>query len=587
MAQQRSSQGIVQRTVQRITRHLGALPARRVTWGLVGVFSLWALLDVFVFKLSGGLAKSSFDAMVRARVYAASPDPRIVIIDIDEATLARMAPEFGRWPWPRDTLATVLAHLERQQPAAIVWDVVFSDADRLNPGGDAAFNEAARRSTHSHFSVVRLPDAIDASSQITRAVLPGLWLANGLGPGGALPQGAAPATVALIAPALPAIAVSRLGFNNGYVDPDGVLRRYRYVEPLADGSAIQSIALSVMGSINAANNIANYEYGTQGRGEIQAKNELIAWRKHGNAYPRVPFADVFAQAEGAKPVGSGSGFAEKVIIIGSTAPSLHDIHPTPLSPTMAGVDSLATALDNGLNQRRLRELPPGVQAGLAIALCVGLALWVQFKSAASLAPALLALPAALLGISYLSLNGLPLFLDLHVAAGVALAFLAVLRVWSSLRRKHWCSLAPHWAGGQGGPDGLHAPVPLAVWAWERQGAWLEAPLDRLIDAIERHAPQCRVVVCDARVTWPSTLRWPELARFCAVVGPHAAVRAAQTSLAPARARLALRWGEPVWLNIGADREKLANAVLGAWSALQKTATSGDRSEAKMGVTLEA
>ena len=548
---------------RRITRRLGPLPAKRVTWGLVLVFSAWALLDVFVFKVSSGLAKSSYDAMVRARVFAARADPRIVIIDIDEATLSRMAREFGRWPWPRDTLATVLDHVERQQPAAIVWDILFSDADRLSPGGDAAFNEAARRSLHSHFSVVRLPGTLDAASQITQAALPGLWLAL------AAPSSAAPAAtplvpVALIPPALPAIAAARLGFNNGYVDPDGVLRRYRYVEPLADGSAIQSIAMSV---INATNKIANYAHSTTAIGVFDRKHAndgLIAWRKHASAYPHVPFADVFAQAEGGKPLAGLQTFAGKVVIIGSTAPSLHDIHPTPLSPTMAGVDSLATALDNGLNQRHLRELPPGVQAGIAVALCAGLALWVQFKSVASLAPALLGLPVALLGISYLSLNGSPVFLDLHVAAGVALAFLAVLRVWNSLRRKYWCSPPPD-------ADGLAQP--LAIWAWERQGAWLETPLDRLIDAVERHAPRCRVVASDARVTWPSTLRWPELARFCAVVGPHDAVLAAQGALAPACRRLALRSGALVVVDFPADREKLANSVLAAWATLQKTATS--------------
>ena len=565
---------------KRITRRLGALPAKRVTWGLVLLFSAWALLDVFVFKLSGGLAKPSYDAMVRARVFAARPDPRIVIIDIDEATLSRMAREFGRWPWPRDTLATVLDHVERQQPAAIVWDILFSDADRLSPGGDAAFNEAARRSPHSHFSVVRLAGSLDAASQITQAALPGLWLsaqpaptapapappasAPAPAPASASAPAGPPATVALIPPALPAIAAARLGFNNGYVDPDGVLRRYRYVEPLADGSAIQSIALSVVNTINKE---AYYAQPTRAIGIFEGKNGkdgLIAWRKHASAYPHVPFADVFAQAEGGKPLASLPTFAGKVVIIGSTAPSLHDIHPTPLSPTMAGVDSLATALDNGLNQRHLRELPPGAQAGFAVALCVGLALWVQFKSVASLAPALLALPGALLGISYLSLNGSPLFLDLHVAAGVALAFLAVLRVWSSLRRKYWCSPPPS-------PVGLAQP--LAVWPWERQGAWLEAPLDRLIDAVERHAPLCRVVVSDARVTWPSTLRWPELARFCAVVGPHDAVLAAQGALAPACSRLALRSGSLLVVDFPAEREKLANSVLTAWSTLQKTATS--------------
>lgn len=565
---------------KRITRALGVLPAKRVTWGLVLVFSAWALLDVFVFKVSGGLAKPSYDAMVRARLFAASPDPRIVIIDIDEATLSRMAREFGRWPWPRDTLATVLEYVERQQPAAIVWDILFSDADRLSPGGDAAFNEAARRSLYSHFSVVRLAVALDAASQITQAALPGLWLAGpptrgsatatapapapATGAGAGTPEATPLTPVALIPPALPALAAGRLGFNNGYVDPDGVLRRYRYVEPLADGSAIQSIAMSVM---KTTNKIADYAYYTGATGLFDGKyaeNGLIAWRKHASAYPHVPFADVFAQAEGGKPLASLPALAGKVVIIGSTAPSLHDIHPTPLSPTMAGVDSLATALDNGLNQRQLRELPPAVQAGFAVALCAALALWVQFKSVASLAPALLALPAALLGISYLSLNGLPVFLDLHVAAGVALAFLAVLRVWNSLRRKYWCSPPL---------EGDAQAQPLAVWPWERQGAWLEAPLDRLIDAVERHAPLCRVVVSDARVTWPSTLRWPELARFCAVVGPHDAVLAAQGALAPACKRLALRSGSLQVVDFPADREKLANSVLAAWSTLQKTATS--------------
>ena len=633
---QRIRQDIVQRPVRQITRQitrwLGGLPARRVTWALVAVFSVWALLDVFAFKLAGGLTKSSYDAMVRSRFYVASADPRIVIIDIDEATLARMAPEFGRWPWPRDTLATVLVHLERQQPAAIVWDVLFSDADRLSPGGDAAFNEAAKRSPHSHFSVVRLPTALDSASQITRSNLPGLWLPGPIAlgsttvmdspavtessPAVTAPSPAVtapsagfsaslvpskPATVALIAPALPAfpaLTASRLGFNNGHVDADGVLRRYHFLEPLADGSAIQSIALSAINAVlstssnlsSTPNNIANYLYKTWASGIFESKNDLMTWRRYSNAYPRVPFADVFLQAEGGKPLALVPGFAGKVVIIGSTAPSLHDIHPTPLSPTMAGVDTLATALDNGLNQRFVRELPPAVQAGLAIVLCMALALWVQFKSAVSLAPALFALPAALLGISYLSLNGSPVFLDLHVAAGVALAFLTVLRVLCALRRKHWCTVAQDSlerpvAPGPSSPPATAAPLaaqasvattaPLSIWPWERQGAWLEAPLDRLIDAVERHAPECRIVVCDARITWPATLRWPELARFCAIVGPPEAVQAAQTTLMPACQRLAIRTGEPQVLDAGTDRDKLAKAVLNAWAVLQNSATTGN------------
>lgn len=542
---------------QGIINRIGALPASRVTWSLALVFSVWVLLDVFVFKVTGGLAQSSFDAMVRARMVAAAPDPRIVIIDIDEASLLRMGKEFGRWPWPRDTLATVLEHIERQVPAAIVWDITFSDVDRLSPGGDAAFNEAAAHSPHSHFSVVRLPKGNDAASQISRDALPGLWLAPAWRPAGG-PVTVKSATVALIPPALPAVAESRLGFNNGYVDSDGVLRRYRYLEPLPDGGAIQSLPLSVARIMNPAAFDASVR---RARGMSEPRNELISWRKSTDAYPRVSFADVFAQAEGEEPLEAVPGFAGKLVIIGATAPGLHDIHPTPLSSMQTGVDSLAVVIDNILNQHHISELPRFLQAALAIALCVGLALWVQFKSVASLAPAILALPVALLGISYLSLNGLPLFVDLHLAAGLALAFLAVLRFWSALRRNYWCT------------PPAHSTRSMALWSWERSDAWLEGSLDRLIDVLERHAPTCRVVVCDASVNWPSTLRWPELARFAALVGPQDAILTARNQLEPELMRLAQRHGEIVTLASPFDRERLASEAFKAWSMLQNSSAS--------------
>ena len=533
---------------QRLLDRIGALPTRRVTWGLVLLFSVWVVLDVFIFKVTGGLAKSSFDAMVRARVYVAAPDPRIVIVDIDEASLARMTKEFGRWPWPRDTLATVLDHVESQAPAAIVWDVLFSDADRISPGGDTAFNEAVRRSTHSHFSVVRLPKMNDKLSQVTEVDLPSLWVAP------ALKVASGSATVALIPPALPAVAASRLGFNNGYVDDDGVLRRYRYLESLADGSAIQSLPLSVLRALDPpAYDAYLAKFGGSFLGDL---DELIAWRREGPAYPHVSFADVFDQADSGKPLALVPSFAGKIVIVGATAPSLHDIHATPLSSMQAGVDSLAAALDNLLNQRHLAELPRWLQAFFAVALCVGLAVWGQLKSIASLAPALLVLPAALLGMSYLSLNGSPMFVDLHLAAGLALLFLALLRYWNTLRRNYWCS-APAFG------------TPLAIWPLVRQDAWLEAPLDRLIDAVERYAPECRVVVCDFNEGGLATPRWPELARFAAVVGPHEVLMTVRPELQPVLQRLASRCSEPVLSQACNTREQLADGVLSAWHAFNK------------------
>lgn len=544
-----------------LTLRVGSLPAGRVTWALVLLFVVWVLVDVLLLRVSGGLAQSSFDAMVRARLYAAAPDPRIVIVDIDEASLLRMSREFGRWPWPRDTLAAVLEHIEKQQPAAVVWDVVFSDVDRLSPGGDAAFNAAALRSAHSHFSVVRLPPKNDVLSQITRKELPGLWL-----PGPAVGVGAS--TVALITPALPAVAAARLGYNNGYVDSDGVLRRFRYAEVLGDGGTIQSLPLSVADAVNPA--AAHLRQ--QGVSSVfRPAGELVAWRKTANSYPLVSFADVFAQADGGVPLKPVPGFAGKVVIIGATAPSLHDVHPTPLSPMQTGVDSLATVIDNALNDRHLAELPRWLQALLAAALCVGIALWVRVSSAASLAPALVLLPASLLGISYLSLNGLPVFVDLNLAAGLALIYLAALRVWTGWRRQYWSRVAD--GDGQTGDGGV-AAAPQAIWAWHSEAPWQDAALDRLIDAIETHAPGCRVITPDINVSWPATLHWPELAGYVAITGPQAALESASEVLAQAIRNIdRLGRVHSAGLKIlpsPTSRHTLCVEAMAAWAALAKT-----------------
>jgi adenylate cyclase len=515
---------------RRITTGLGALPASRVTWGLALVFCVWALLDLFVLRVSGGLANSTYDTMVRARFHAAAPDPRLVIIDIDEASLALMGKEFGRWPWPRDTLATVLDYVEKQNAQAIAWDILFSDADRLSPGGDKAFDEAAKRSAHSHFAVVRLPAEYDRQSKVNRELLPQLWLPATVSiTAPYTPTGGS--TVALIPPVLPAVAASKLGYNNGYADADGVLRRYRMLETLPDGGQIQSLAVSVARALSlntpdsiACNALFKCENSLFGH---QTSDALMVWRAKANSYPRLPFAKVFAAAEGAASGPALPSLAGKIVLIGSTASSLHDMHPTPLGAKHAGVDSLATAIDNAVNQRHLAQLPRWLLGLLAASLCVGMAWWVQRHGISSLDAAILLLPGALLGISYLTLNGSPVFVDLHLAAGIALLFIASLRVWNGWRRNHWCSALPDHSDAVQGLMALRLARPAA-----------DVGLDALIRVLEQRALQCRVVGGDATATWPTQLRWPELHHTVAVAGPMVQLHALREALLGATASAA-------------------------------------------------
>ena len=60
------------------------------------------------------------------RVWAGSD---IVIVDLDEASIR----EVGQWPWPRTVLARMTDRLHELGAAAIVHDIVFSEADRTSP----------------------------------------------------------------------------------------------------------------------------------------------------------------------------------------------------------------------------------------------------------------------------------------------------------------------------------------------------------------------------------------------------------------------------------------------------------------------
>lgn len=540
-------------------KRLASWPDRWVLTGLVLAFSAWVILDVFFLSVSGGIAQTTYDTMVRGRLLTAPHDERIVIVDIDESALARMAPEFGRWPWPRDTLATVLDHIESQNPAAVVWDIVFSDADRLSPGGDAAMDQAAQRSQHSHFSVVRLPAANDGQSSLSQQHLPSLWAQTRAA------DASVEATVALIPPVLPHVAVKPLGFNNGYVDPDGMLRRYRYFERLSDGGIIQSLPMSVTQSVDPA----SYGYWlTQfqnkpapiSKPEATRDDVLIHWRKTATTYQRVNFADVFEQADGGQANPRVPSMAGKIVIIGATAPSLHDTHPTPLSGTQAGVESLATGIDNALHRRAIWELPKWAGAAVAILMCAGIALWSYHRSVSSLAPAMLVLPGVLLGIGFASLHTEHVFIDLHLSAGLAVLFLAVLKFWYTLRKRHWCGDLPD------------TTEPLAVLPWVSDQSWSHDQLDRLMACLQASGKDCRLVSLDLTPGDNLSARWRPFSPCLAIVGPQAQLLRVQPLMLRAVKGLSVRQGEVTTLPQGLSAQNVRLAVthlaLAGWTALQ-------------------
>jgi len=288
-------------------------------------FSLFVLIDAAVFHIGENMREKAFDFMVSIRLIVPKPDRDIVVVDINEASLAAMAKEYGRYPWPRQVFGEFLENIKAQKPEAVVFDILFSDPDLSHPESDAYFNEVIASTDNTFFAFVRLPEDQDKLSAVKPSMIPGV-IEKVKG------EGDKNATIALILPHFKAaIDSGRLGFNNIYPDDDSIVREYcLYRDDY--GWELPSLALSLGRKL--------------GYRVEDSKNVLLNWRGKPFTHKYVSFSDVFMDMTSREKKRPQNEFTGKIVIIGSTAPSLFDMKATPMAKIHPGVDILATAIDN-------------------------------------------------------------------------------------------------------------------------------------------------------------------------------------------------------------------------------------------------
>ena len=100
------------------------------------------------------LRLKSFDLYQQMKPRPVPPKSPVVIIDIDEASLA----EIGQWPWPRNIHAQIVQNLMQMGAAIVAFDAVFAEPDRMNPSGAApsvpSNDQVFARAMRSHGRVV-------------------------------------------------------------------------------------------------------------------------------------------------------------------------------------------------------------------------------------------------------------------------------------------------------------------------------------------------------------------------------------------------------------------------------------------------
>jgi len=400
---------IADRILAFLVRRLGS----RAYYGLAALLSLAVLVDFTFFHQVVLMENRIFDMLVSHRFRHATADPDIVIVDIDEASLNALSKDYGRWPWPRQVLGEWMEGVEQQQPRAIVFDILFSDADVFNPDSEAYFNAAIAATNNTFFPMLRLGVQNDALSQVRPSMLP--WLSP---MPGAIPQNT---PLAVVLPKYrAAIDGARIGTHQVTPDKDSVIRHYPIFLEHA-GWKIPSLPQRVAEKLGFP------------QPDPQQEDFLINWRGKSFSFKYVSFGDVYADFLRKHRQRPHDEFAGKLVILGSTAPSLFDIKASPTEKIFPGVEILATAIDNLKNGDALRELHPGIKLAMALVFIWGMAAALARQIPAARFDRMFAgLQVFFIGVAYLTLNFSDVYIDMSAPVTFGLVYFSIARVYNSL-----------------------------------------------------------------------------------------------------------------------------------------------------------
>ena len=403
-------------------------------WAFLLGLALAHALHLFPLAWVTQLERALDDA--RLRTFASESAPRqIVLVDIDERSLV----ELGRWPWRRDRIATLLDELfDRQGAAAVGFDLVFAEPDT----GDLPAVEALAQSS-SRFAgpaSALLPelrrqldrDRVFADALKQRRVVLAHYFTSDRGGlrSGSLPAAAVPgpapagltqwnghgASLAALAQAAP-----RAGFINALPDDDGVLRSAAmFVAHEGQVHAALSLQLwraargdpplalrsadSPSGRVLLGFSAGDESFSLDERGAVR-----VPYRRTGGpqseAFERVSAADLIGERTPDHTPARipARALAGRIVLVGTSVPSLADLRATPIHAALPGVEVHASVLA-GLIEGRLPWQPDWARGYEALTLIL-LALLLAFslRSAATRGRRAAAL-AALLGPTLVAIN---------------------------------------------------------------------------------------------------------------------------------------------------------------------------------------
>lgn len=279
------------------------LLVRKLIRGFLVGLAIFVLLNTaFSLNLFASWQERLSDSLFIAR----KPDPNIVIIAIDDKSIAKI----GRFPWDRSTYAKLLTKLSdpTSKPASIGLDISFFE--KSNDQDDQALADALKKA-----GSVTLASEIGSDSQV---LLP-LDILN---------------------------KEAKAGIANTNADSSGVTRFAKLEAVSIDNVHYQGFGISVAGTYLA--NI-NMPHAYLDNLSIRFPSIRINFTGAPGSFISYPFSDVLNGSVNTR------NFKNKIVLIGATASDLHDnqITPTSGNDLMSGVEIQANTIQTLLQQRFL------------------------------------------------------------------------------------------------------------------------------------------------------------------------------------------------------------------------------------------
>lgn len=435
----------------------------RLYWLATGATLLACLLLIFANPAPlGDLRNGLFDLYQRAAPRPFDPEAPVRIVDIDDASLAQE----GQWPWPRTKVARLVDQLANLGAAAIAFDMVFAEKDRLDLGALAGeLPPPVRAEVASALAGRANNDAVLAGALGRLPVVLGAALANGqpgapyaakwgVATAGDDPLLFVPHFSSAVAP-LPELATATAGIGalNWLPDRDQVVRRVPLLLNL-DGHLVPSLAAEALRVAQGASTYVTRSSNASGEEAFGRETGLVAVKIGALEAPTDAQGEVrvrFSPSDprrfiSARDVLDGkvdrAQVEGRIILVGTSAVGLKDTRATPLDAAVPGVEIQAQLMEHLIAGLNLARPDWARGAELALAAAFGLLIAFALPRVSPLVAGLggLALLALVGAGSFLAFTRLDLLLDPLAPGGtVAAVYLAgVFALYrDEQRRRRW------------------------------------------------------------------------------------------------------------------------------------------------------